>query len=61
MSLDGAPQLASDIKAVPVKHKEVPAVAAGSDDTAAGPTKKTSGVRSVAHMLSICSAAVNGR
>ncbi len=63
MSSVGAPhaELVSDMKAVPVKHKEVPAVAAGSIDTAAGPIKKTSGVRFVAHMLSICSAAVNGR
>ena len=54
MSSDGAPQLLSDIKAVPFKHKEVTAVAAGSDDTAAGPIKKTSGVRCVGHMLSTC-------
>ncbi|KAL0045771.1 hypothetical protein WJX82_003975 [Trebouxia sp. C0006] len=32
------------MKAMPVKHREVLAVAAGSDDTAAGPVKKTSGV-----------------
>lgn len=60
MASDGATQLLSDTKAVPGKHDEVPAVAAGSDITTAEPIKKTSGVRRVAHMLSIRSIAVNG-
>lgn len=61
MSSGEAPQLLSDIKAVPVEHTEVLTVVTGSNVTAAEPIKKTSGVRCVAQMLSICSTAVNGR
>ncbi|DBA69980.1 TPA: hypothetical protein ACH3X2_012333 [Trebouxia sp. C0005] len=44
MSSGEAPQLLSDIKAVPVEHTEVLTVVTGSNVTAAEPIKKTSGV-----------------